>query len=200
MAVSPASNALVTWAEYKVLFSITDDIDQDKYQTLINQASSRIEAYCKRDALKAVEYAGATALIIDGSGSNTLVVPRFPVNTIAHLYVDSERAFAASSEIVSTDYTFYINPGIILLHSAIFPELPACVKLECNAGYASTSSKWQILQNAAFELVRWMVVRVGTMGFIGMRSQTNADGMNTSWETEMPMNIKMMLEDFRSRE
>lgn len=198
MSVAAASNAIITWAEYKVMFGEVDDEEQDKYQTLINQASSRIEAFCNR-SLKATDYTTTAALILDGSGTDTLIVPHFPVNSITKLYVDTSRAFAATSEIASTEYVLYSRQGLITLYDSRFPAKPACVKLECNAGYAATDADWQIIQSACYELVKWMAGRFGAIGFIGMRSQTNADGMNTSWETEMPMNIKAMLEPFRGR-
>ena len=198
MSVAAATNAIITWAEYKAMFGETSDDEQDKYQILINQASSRIEQFCNR-SLKATDYTSTAALILDGSGTAGLVVPHFPVNSITKLYVDSSRAFAASSEIASTDYVLYTKSGLITLLTSRFPALPACVKLECNAGYAATDPDWQIIQSACYELVKWMAGRFGQMGFIGMRSQTNADGMNTSWETDMPMNVKTMLEPFRGR-
>lgn len=198
MSVAAASNAIITWAEYKTMFGISDDDEQDKYQTLINQASSRIEQFCNRN-LKAADYSTTAALILDGSGTDTLIVPHFPVNSISKLYIDTGRTFAATSEVSSDEYVLYAKSGLITLYSDIFPAYPACVKLECNAGYAATDADWQIIQSACYELVRWMAGRFGAIGFIGMRSQTNADGMNTSWETDMPMNIKQMLEPFKGR-
>jgi hypothetical protein len=196
MPVAVAANAIISWSEYKTMFGITDNDEQDRYQTLINQGSSRIEQFCKR-SLKATAYTGGTALILDGTGRETLISPHYPVNAITGLYIDTDRAFGAASLLDSSDYTFYAKTGFIRLFSRCFPDMPATVKLECNAGYAASSPEWQIIQGACFELVKWMAGRLGATGFIGMRSQTNADGMNVSWELDMPMNIKEMLRDFR---
>jgi len=196
MPVAVAANAIISWSEYKTMFDITDDVEQDKYQTLINQGSSRIEQYCRR-SLKATSYAASTALILDGTGRETLISPHYPVNSITSLYIDTSRIFDAATLVDATGYSFHPKSGIIKLFSRYFPGSPATVKLECNAGYAASSPEWQIIQGACFELVKWMAGRIGGTGFIGMRSQTNADGMNVSWELDMPMNIKEMLRDFR---
>lgn len=194
MSVAAADNALVSWEEYKAAFSIDEDTEQDKYQVLINQASSRIELFCRRE-LVAQDYTGTAALILDGYGSSTIVVPHRPVNSITKLYVDSSRAFGTSAEIASTEYRLRSEEGIIDLYSAYVPDMPACVKLECNAGYSSSAPEWQVLQSACMELVRWMVSRMA--GFIGKRSETNADGMNIGYEIDMPINVRSMLEPFR---
>lgn len=196
MPVVAAANAIISWSEYKTMFGITDDDEQDRYQTFINQASSRIEQFCKR-SLKATAYTTGTALILDGTGRESLISPHYPVNSITGLYIDTCRAFGSASLVDVSEYSFHPKSGVIRLFSRCFPNMPATVKLECNAGYSSTSPEWQIIQGACFELVKWMAGRLGSTGFIGMRSQTNADGMNVSWELDMPMNIKEMLRDFK---
>ena len=158
MATPVAANALVTWAEYKTMFEISDDVEQDRYQTFINQGSSRIEQYCRR-SLKATAYTAATALILDGSGSESLVSPHYPVNSITGLYIDTYRVFGSDTLVDASEYSFYPRSGIIRLFSRCFPDMPAIVKLECNAGYATTSPEWQIIQGACFELVKWMAGR-----------------------------------------
>lgn len=180
------------------MFGTVDSSEQDKYQTLINQASSRIEAFCNR-SLKAKDYTTTAALILDGSGTDTLIVPHFPVNSITKLYIDTSRAFDSSSEIASTEYVLYSKQGLITLYDSSFPAKPACVKLECNAGYPATDPDWQIIQSACLELVRWMSGRYGAVGGVGLRTQSNAEGGSTTWETELPMNIKTMLEPFKGR-
>lgn len=194
MSVAAAANAIVTWAEYKALFGIFSDSEQDLYQTLINQASSRIDLYTGR-TLKTTAYSGATALILDGHGRAAIVCPHRPIVSVAHLYSDSARAFAAASEVASTDYRIDAKAGIISLYSGEFPDELGAVKLECTAGYASTSPEWQVLQSACMELVTWMKSRVS--GFIGKRSETNADGMNIGYEIDIPANVRAMLDQFR---
>lgn len=196
MPVTPSTRALITWAEYKALLGISEDSEMDRYQTIINQASSRIEGYCRR-ALKATDYTTTAALVLDGSGTRELIVPHYPVNSITHLYIDSARAFGAETEVLAAEYSLRAAAGLILLYSRTFPRALDAVKLECNAGYATTSPEWQDIQAACFELVRWMDSRY--RGFIGKRSETNADGMNIGFEIDLPVNVRSILEPFVGR-
>ena len=197
MSVAAASNAIITQAEYAAVFdAITGE--EDKYQTLINQASSRIEMHTKR-SLKSTAYAGATALILSGSGRDTIVVPHRPITAVSHLYIDAAREFGADTEVDSTDYIIDTEAGTIRLFSGVFPDSPGTVKLECTAGYAPTDPRWQVLQAACLEIVRWMSGRIGATGGIGMRSQSNAQGGSTTWETDMPLNVRSMLDEFVER-
>jgi hypothetical protein len=192
MPLAPAANALVTVAEYVAAIGAIDDADTDKYQLLINQASARCELY-KRRALKARDYSGASALILHGSGRPALVVPVFPINYVAHLYLDGSRAFGVDTEIAATAYYIHSSAGLLeLLDGATFTEGRGNVKAELNAGYASTTPEWATLQNACIELVRWMASRYA--GFIGKRTETNADGMSIGYEIELPMNVRSLLD------
>lgn len=199
MAVAAISGAIVTWSEYKTIFGINDNADQDKYQTLINQASARMELYCKRN-LKARDYLTTNALYLDGSGMSNLVVPHWPINSITSLKVDTLRAFGTDTLVAVTDYSY--RDGIIRLYSGTFPGDESgldAVKLEGNFGYATTTSEWQVLQTACLELARWMSSRFTGGGFIGKRNETNADGMSVGFEIDMPMNVRSMLEPFVER-
>jgi len=194
MSVAVADNALITTTEFAAVFGSISD-ESDKYQTLINQASSRIELFTHR-SLKSTAYATATALILDGTGTDTIIIPHHPVTAISKLYIDSSRAFGADTEILASRYRLRSLEGIIVLYDTYFPELVGCVKLECTAGYVSTSPEWQVLQSACMELVRWMSGRYGATGGIGMRAQSNAEGGSTTWETDIPANIRSMLQEF----
>jgi hypothetical protein len=193
MPVAVAANAIVSWAEYKAALAVTDDTEQDRYQDLINKASARIELYTRR-SLKAQDYTSAAALVLDGSGRDTLVLPHHPVNTISKLYIDTGRAFLVSSEVGTTEFSLRKAEGMIILYAGTFPRGIDIVKVECNAGYASTTPEWVTLQTACLELVRWMSSRFA--GFIGKRSETNADGMNIGYEIEIPLNIRSMIDPF----
>jgi len=196
MSVAAATNAIVTSAEFAAVFGSIPTDEVDKYQLLINQASSRIELYTRR-SLKTTVYSGATALILNGHGRDRIVAPHYPITAVAHLYVDSTREFGADAEIA--DYQIDAESGIIRLYSGVFPDELGAVKLECTAGILATDPRWQVLQGACMELVRWVSGRYGGSGGVGIRSQSNAQGGSTTWETDMPINVRSMLEDFVDR-
>jgi hypothetical protein len=194
MAVTAAANALVALDEYKLLCG--DVPSEPQYTLLINIASSRIERYTHR-RLVAQDYEDTTALILDGSGRDVLLVPHYPLNSIEHLYVDTDRVFGVDTEIEAGDYLIKSESGLIVLYDDVFPADVASVKLECNAGYEDTSEAWPILQAACVETVRWMASRFS--GFIGKRTETNGDGMSVGYEIELPLNVKGMIDDFVDR-
>lgn len=200
MAIIPAINAIITITEYSALFGEIDSSTVDRIQTLINRASSRIELYIGR-SVKSTNYAGDTALILDGKGRQIIVSPLYPITAINHLYLDGSRIFGPDSEINSSDFSVDVSSGIIKLHGTRkTPIGPGTIKLECTAGYPAASNEWQVLQQACSEIVKWMDGRAGVIGGIGMKSRMNADGMSETWETEIPLDIRLMLDQFRERQ
>lgn len=191
MAVN--ANALATFAESQALFGYAAD-ESTKVESLINIASSRMEVYCKRN-LAARDY----TLIMDGTGRDTLILPEYPVNTVTRLSIDTMRAFAAASDIASTDYSLRIAEGVIRLYSGAFPAagLADVIRVQHNAGYASTHAAYQVLRAACLEYVDWMKSRFSHPGSIGKKGEYSADGISVSFETEMPMHVRSMLEPFR---
>lgn len=195
--MTPAANAFITIDDYASLFGTVDSATATKVQTLINRASARIELYVGR-TLASTVYAGATALILDGTGRNKIVSPHYPVTAIAHLYLDGSRDFGSNTEVDPDDFTLDGPAGIIKLHGTYrTPPGFGTVKLECTAGYLATSKEWRVLQEACSELVKWMAGRGGPTGGIGMKSSLTTDGLSQSWETTMPLDIQDMLENFK---
>jgi hypothetical protein len=199
MTVTPADNAIITVADYASLFGTIDAALENRIQTLINRASGRIELYVGR-TLASKSYAGATALILDGTGRNKIVSPHYPVTAVAHLYLDGSRTFGSDTEVDPSDYTLDGPAGLIKLHGTYrTPPGFGTVRLECTAGYLATSKEWQVLQEACSELVKWMAGRGGPTGGIGMKSTIDTNGVGQSWETSLPLDIQDMLEPFRER-
>lgn len=193
MAVIASASALITWAEYKSVYGISDDEEQDRYQRLINLASARLETHCQR-RLKARDYTGASALVFSGSGTATLVCPEYPLNSVTSITIDGTD--------VTTEIYFHPASGVIQLTSGrLFPDDSAInagqISIVCNAGYADTALEWPTLQTAAFVFVRWMAQRFA--GGIGKKSETSADGMSVSFEIDIPLEVRTMLDPFMRR-
>lgn len=190
MAVTAIDSALVSWAEYKAIFGLSDDSEQDKYQTLINQASAVMESYCRR-LLKSRTF---NDQLMDGSGRSAIVFPHRPLQSISAINIDTSRAFAMGTALALDDYDFDKQAGILWLRSGVCPPGRRIVKTTFEAGYKSTDPEYPTLQTACLELVKWMASRYS--GFIGKRTETSADGMNVSFEIEMPLNVRSMLQPF----
>jgi hypothetical protein len=187
------ANALASFAEAQALFGYAAD-EQTKVESLINTASARIEGYCKR-ALAARD----SVFILDGTGCPELVLPEYPVNTVTRLTIDSSRVFAVASDTAATDYAIKIESGILVLYSGVFSSVGSVgvIRVQCNAGYASTHAGLSVLKSACLEYVDWSKSRYATPGSIGKKGEYSADRISVSFETDMPMHIRSMLEPFR---
>ena len=121
-------NALVDWAKVKAYLAL-DDSKQTYMEPLINAVC----AQANHKTLRLLKARGYT-LILDGAGSDTLLLPQYPVNFITKLYSDTGRVFGADKEILSSDYALYKESGIIKLYSKKFASKIRTVKAEFNAG------------------------------------------------------------------
>jgi len=124
-------NALVDWAKVKTYLSV-DETKKSYMEPLINAVCIQANNITKR-LLKVRAY----TLILDGTGSYTLILPQYPVNLITKLYSDTNRVFGPSTEILSADYVLYKEAGIIKLYSKKFLSKIQTVKMENNAGYGA---------------------------------------------------------------
>jgi len=191
MATGPY--ALTSWASATAMFGYLSD-DQVRVEKFIDIATARMEQYTRRKLLAR----GYTGVLIDGSGCRKLNMPEYPVNTITSMYIDSSRVFGPDTALAATDYCINPEAGIVELYSRWFPSGPGTVKATYNAGYDDDHPYYPLLESACLEFAHWIKTRWA--GFIGKRTETNADGMNVAYEIEIPVNIRTMLDDIRRRD
>lgn len=187
--MSLAANALATFAEAKSRFGYLDD-EQTSVEDLINEASSRMEAYSRRKFA-----ARDFTFILDGTGRDRLVLPEYPINTVAKLTIDSARAFGAECDIASTDYQILAEAGMLRLYSGSFGETDEAgiIRVQCNAGFATTNGNYPALRSACLSLVDWLKSRAKP-GAIGRKGEYSADRVSVSFEIEMPMDVRSILD------
>lgn len=190
MAVS--ANGLASFTQAKAMFGYTDD-EQTKVESLINIASAKIELYTRR-ALAARD----STIYLDGTGTDRLYVPEWPINTITKLYIDTLRVFGADTEIAATEYYNNAEAGIIQLYDDVFALAGnvRVVKLTANLGYATTHLHYPVLNAACLEYVDWLKSRYATAGQIGKKGEYSADRVSVSYETDMPLHVRTAIEPF----
>jgi uncharacterized phiE125 gp8 family phage protein len=184
-------NALVTWAKAKQYLDL-DDSGQEYTEGLINAVCASANKSTGR-LLKARD----DIPILDGTGTDTLILPQYPVNTITKLYSDTERVFGTDTEITSSEYVIYKKRGIIKLFSKTFSSKIQSIKIEYNAGFGKdTDIVPEDLQFAVLEIVAWNIMRFVSGGKgIGVRSRA-ADGVDTGMEITVPLNAQRTLERY----
>lgn len=187
-----AANALATFAEAKARFGYLDD-EQTVVEDLINSASSMMDAFCRRK-LKARD----STIYLEGTDSDTIAVPEYPINAVTKLAIDGNRAFGSDTELASTEFSIKAEEGLIVLYSGVFSSrgLPDVVKVVHNVGYATTHLSYPILRSACLEYVDWLKSRYSRPGSIGRKGEYSADRISVSFETDMPLHIKSMLGSF----
>ena len=185
MALS--NNALIDFS-YMVLNYSRELTEQTYIEGLIEDASSRINSYCQR-SLKAKDY---TIILNSPTYTSYIITPDYPINTITKLYIDSNHVFPSTTEV--TDYTINSDNGIINLNSNMVMMGNGIVKLQYNAGFTTVPYD---LQGATGDLVLWLITRRASNGArIGERA-TMLDGMNVSFENQMPYDVKNTLERYK---
>jgi len=194
-SVLDTANALISWAFAKAMLEY-EDTQQTVIERIIN-ASSRTANRETSRRLKARSYGE----ILDGTGTDTIVLPEYPVNTLTHLYADSQRVFGAATEIPATDYALYKESGRVKLYSGTFPFGIKTVKadpFDAGLGYGGMAIP-EDLQFAVLETVGWNAKRIlGGLG-IGERSKSSGEGVNVTFEITTPLNAQRVFEHYARR-
>jgi len=182
-------NALIDFAKMQAYVPTLLAGEQAHVEDLINVASAAINGYCKRK-LKARDH----IVTLDGTGRNELLLPEYPIVSVAHLYIDPNWLFGPSTEVDSTIYTIYKERGVLWSWSG-FPLYPQCVKSEFRAGFEEGAVP-QDLQIAAVETVAWYLDRFRGEGRVGVRQIQNPDGIATTFEPDIPLSAKFRLDPY----
>lgn len=107
MAVSTA--ALVSLTDTKTYLGIANTTSDARLELLIDSVSDRIERLCGRQFV-----ARAYTTRVSGAGTDWLILPNRPVNSITSIaYVTGAGSDESTTLIESTDYRFEAETGIV---------------------------------------------------------------------------------------
>jgi hypothetical protein len=184
--------ALASWADIAAEFGYLAD-EQAKVERLIDIATARMEMEAKHKIL-ARDF---TAVIVDGSGRDILILPQYPVNSVASLYIDSSRVFDTATLIAPTEYKIDRDSGMIRLYSGTFPVGYGVINITYNAGYNDEHEYYPAIVDACQVYVDAM--KKYHAGGIGKKTETNVDGMSVSYEQNIPWATYAVLEMIKRR-
>jgi hypothetical protein len=169
--------------------------EQAKFEGLINVASERAEKYTGRKLAQA-----SYTIVRDNFRAplSSIFLPEFPVSALTHLYIDSLSVFGAGTEIAAyagsgPGYLLDGATGQVDLYGVVAPSGPNVWKAVFTSGYALPVPS--DLQWAIAEFVTWLAARIDSR-VIGQRYST-LDGMNVSFEIDIPAHVKSILDDYR---
>jgi uncharacterized phiE125 gp8 family phage protein len=153
------TSALVELEEVKAWLDIKASDKDNWFQQLINRVSADCAAYCDRTLISAT-YTDAE---YDGTGSDTLVLPHYPVSAITALKASINGA--ALTEGREEDFVFDSDTGIVTLIGGTFSKEKRGVTITYTAGYTLANVpqdlKQAVLEAIAFRYMEMDRKRVG---------------------------------------
>jgi uncharacterized phiE125 gp8 family phage protein len=182
------ANAWTTVAAVKRAMKIdsSDTTYDAEIEDLINACYKMLEAYIHHP-LKAADYTE----YYDGDGTNTLVLRKYPINTVASIYDDVAREFGADSLIDSTDYLIDNDEemGTVRLfqNTTIFARGIKNVKITYNAGYAT------IPKDAERACILLVIYYFNRQDAAGLNSQSMGGKSESYTDDALPMFIRQMV-------
>lgn len=197
-----SGSSLVSLAWCKDLLS-TDERDEATMSLVISSCSTRIEQYLMR---RIVERTIVTHF--DSVGARELVLPEYPVRSVASVRCDCERVFGEDAELeegswycATVPYDVFEDLPAVLIFDSFLP-LPIgsrIIRVEYAAGYPLDHMP-EDLQLATAELVAWELRRVKSKQ-IGVSGLVPTSGRmeRAVLEMQMPENVREMLETYRRR-
>lgn len=190
--MSVEANAWTTLAAVKRHLKIdTLDTDHDaELEALINAAYLMLEGYIHHP-LKAADYTE----YYDGDGTNSVVLRKYPINSIASVHDDPDRVFGSDTLIPSTDYLIDNDDQVgslrLFLNTLSFSEAIKNVKVVYNAGYTTIPAD---AERACILLVDYLFNRAGS---VGLTSQSMGGKSESYSDEALPPFIRQLVMRFK---
>lgn len=190
--MSVDSNAWTSLAAVKRHLKI-DDADTEfdaELELLINACYKMLEGYIHHP-LKSADYTKD----LDGDGTNTLLLPIYPINSVTSIYDDPEREFAADTLIASTDYVVDNEEEVgtvrLFKNTTAFTKGIKNIRIAFNAGYTTIPSDAEL---ACILLVSWFWNRGGAEAMTAQSMGGKSESYN---DDALPMFIRQMVGRFK---
>lgn len=180
------ANALVSLSDVKTYIASFDDTDADqvaKIEKLINAASEWFDGAVGY-SVKAADVTLKKFQMVNGAD---LVLPLYPVNSIASLKVDGatyvkDTDFYLDTKSGICGFTFEFAPGRHLVEATF------------NAGYSTVPDD---IKSAVLEMVVWNNQRINTSGF-GVRQQVVGEA-TTTFEINVPFTARAVADRYKRK-
>jgi len=186
MAEELSANALITFDRLEADMGPLDIDDYAVAIRLINAVSARANTITRRK-LKGRTYSDVT---LDGTGSDLILLPQYPVTAVSEVKVDSARAFGAATVVDTDDWEYDGDTGELFIWTKT-PKVRRCVRVSYTAGYVTVPDD---LQYAIVEAVAYSWKQLSSKT-IGTRSITG-DGITTQYEIDIPIPAMRVIESY----
>lgn len=186
MALS--ARALVTWDQARTALGLPTSAKPEDFEWAIEAASAIAVRRTRRELASFVQ-----TEILDGTGSDFVLVSQYPVTGLISVRVDQARVWGEDCELV--DACHFDSAGIVTLPRRT-PEGRGIIRLQYPSGYDIANGELPFdLQEAVVEVTAWLKKRLsGGMSQVGIRSESGLNGLVTTFETQIPLHAGLTFE------
>ncbi len=183
-------NALTTLPSLKTWCSVTCTDFDDVLTDIINSVSIQFNNLTGKDLL-----ARDITEQYTGDGSQIMLLPEYPINSITTIHIDTDKEFGATTEV--TDFDYDTNTGAVVLDDEYFTTVFKANKIVYNAGYATIPGD---LKTAAQDQMKWLFRRWrdNTEGVTGISME--GGNITMTEEGEVLKSSLKIIERYRKRD
>ena len=164
------------------------DSDQENIDFCIEWVEDRASSYIGRK-LENSEYTWH----LSGNGGSRIILPVCPVTSVTSISIDAGRTFTDNLD--AGEYYLDGESGIIELYNRTMPQGNRIIKVVATAGYTVDTLPGD-LKMAFISAISHHMLKLMNKGF-GVSSQTSPDGVNVSYEMELPSDTKRIFDSYR---
>jgi len=184
-----ATGDLITWGQVMAVLNLEDD-RKELTEFLISAASAQAEKFAGRFLA-----ARDVSLKMDTGGGRELLLPSYPVNSVARVCIDMRRIFPGGNDLAADQYSVKAEAGIIRLHRGQFPSGYDSVLFEGNIGYAAVPHD---LQQAVIEIISANIRRFAASGGgVGIKQMSANNQITTQYEIDVPLSSRSIFMSYR---
>lgn len=174
---------LATVEQVKGYLSIGNVVDDALLERMLHAASGYIQTWINR-SLDLQSYSA----LLDGNGSDTLVLRNFPIVSVSDLRINGAVIAAAADD---SAMGYWFDDYRLMLRGRVFPRGRGNVRLNYQAGFAAPPAD---LTQACIEMVSLRYREKDRIGLVskGLAGETTAYSLK-----DMPESVRTLLNQYR---
>lgn len=191
MEIELSDQALVSLATLRGYLDVANSDQDGRLTEMINWMSAEVCNYCNRTFAKTTY----TNIYLDGDGSDTLLLPNYPIVSVSDLRDDVDRDFGEDSIIDAEDYMPIADEGIIQLEGdLVFSRGKKNIRVSFVAGYDTIPYD---VQHAVLEWAATIWKKITEKRF-GVQSVSIGDRRIDYGNEKMPATVVARLSSYRN--
>lgn len=140
--------ALTTLAKLKahLMIAESDTSDDARLTAAVAEILARAAGLLNERSIEIADH----ELILDGDGTDTIVVPQYPITSDAvEAWIDGDRVFGDDTQVAAENVAFDAQGGIVFYLAGVWPLGRRNIKLAFEAGLATVPADLELACNMA---------------------------------------------------